>query len=211
MTTPAQPEPTQTTTVPPAPTTTTTPPPARTFTQDEVNAVAAREAAEAKRQATKEVADRLGVSVEDAERIIKEHQDRESAALTEAERREREAEARERAAAEREAAAVRRERDARVRAALLSGDKPCRPERVDMAVPAITIADDADDTALSAAVDEYREKVPEFFTQVSQQQQQTPPGTPSSTPGTPPPTQQQNEDAYARGAERAKAMIGKSD
>jgi hypothetical protein len=199
---PPQPQPAPTPPPPSAPPPPPSPPEPRTFTQDDLNAIIAREKEQERRQVVREVSDRLGCTVEEAEQHLKDARNAELERMSEADRKVAEAELREKAAADREAAAVVRERRLRIREALVQAD--VRPERADMACSGVTVSDDADDEAVRAAVAEYKQQVPEFFKAAG-----TPPKTPPSTPASAPaPTGKPEEDRFAKGAERAKAFRG---
>src|SRR5690606_23599383 len=113
MTEPTQPAPTPGPTTPPPPPTPATQEPTTTsdkvFTQAEVTALATREKQQGRQEALREITERLGCTVEEAEQMLKDARDRENEQLTEAERKLKAAEAREAKAAEREAKAAERE------------------------------------------------------------------------------------------------------
>lgn len=153
----------------------------------------------------REVSEKLGCSVEEAEQHLKDARTAELNKMSEADRKTAEAVERERVAAEREAAATLREQRLRVREVLVGAG--VRPERATRASEDIVVAADADDAAVLAAVEAYKLEVPEFFTSAAP----TPPPpktTPTSTPTSPPPpTGKPEEDRYAKGAERAKSHV----
>lgn len=173
----------------------------RTFTQDEVSNIAAREKAQGRQAAENQLAEDLGVPIEEAREIIEQHRQREEAEKTEAQKA-REAADREKAEAEQAKAEAARERhDAKVERALLKAG--VNPDILERATPSLNLEVGADDAAIKAEIDALKKDVPSFF------------GTgngkpPSSTPGgTPPSGGQPNKDAFDKGAERAKALQGR--
>lgn len=188
----------------PAPAPTIAPPVVPTsqakFTQEELQAHATREAAEARRTALREISDKLGCTVEEAEQILHDRREADEARLSELEKRERALATKEQGIAAREAEVDKITHTNRVRNALLAaGIRPDRVEHVNVNVPA-----DADDNALQVAVAAYKGQVPEFFTSTpppAPTPTTTPSGDPGGTPRAPAPA---TSDAFARGAERAK-------
>ena len=158
---------------PPAPGTDPPAPPADdptkvtvTKTQAELTAMFAAEHAKGKRAGKSEfeqqVATELGVSIADAKKVIADHNAAQEAAKTEAQRLQDAAQAREQAAADREAAANARAHNLRVKEALL--DAGVNRSKADRLRAQVTVAPDADDDALKAAVEELRTDFPEQFT-----------------------------------------------
>jgi hypothetical protein len=185
------------------------------FTQEQLTATAAREAAEAKRQALREVAERLGCTIEEAEQMLKDARDADASRLSELDKKERDLLAREAKAKADSEAAAKVLRDGQIRDALL--DANVKRERLAHATRSIEIPDDADEKAIKEAVKAYAGEVPEWFDASAndpndQQQQQAPPGTPPSTP-TPQrrPAGKPDEGAFDRGAARARALGGIPD
>lgn len=175
-----------------------------TFTQDQLTAHATREAAEARRQALREVSEKLGCTVDEAEQILKDRQQADEARLSELEKREKATSAKEGSLAQREAAVVAAEHRNKVRDALVKAG--IKGER--LAFAHLDVASDADDAAVEAAVTAYKQSVPEWFSEQESAPTAPPPttGTPSGDPGKPPPPAgRPSEDAYNRGAERAKS------
>jgi hypothetical protein len=147
-----------------------------TSTDDDAQrALNAREAAgkaKGKRQALQEVADTLGMSLDEAKKFIDEKKAEDDAAMSEADRKLRDAEAKEAAANARIAEAARREREAAVVAALAA--EGVTFERDDdgklkgkgaRAVKLVTaeLDDEADAAAISKAIDELKADVPDLF------------------------------------------------
>lgn len=175
----------------------------KTFTQAELNAHTAREKAEGKRAGEKAVADQLGVSIEEAKKIIEDSKAKAESEKSEAQKATDAAAAREAAAAEREAAANRRVHDADVRDALReAGVKPERATKVSSMLTDVDVG--ADEAAIKAAVEGLKKEFPELFGV-------TVGGAPSSDPGKGPGGKPAGEDAVARGAERFKSGGGATD
>ena len=149
--------------VPPAP----APPTDRTFTQAELTAIATREKAEGEKAAIAKVAETLGMSVEDAAKAIKAQRDRDTAAMTEVERREAAATEREQAAVAREQAATAREHQASVRLALREAGIALPTDKADeamaRAVGMVTAQPGADDAAIRAEVEQLKTTWPGMF------------------------------------------------
>lgn len=157
------------------------PPAQRTFTQSEVEALAAKEKAQGKRSAAKELAEKLGFSaIEDAEAFIAAARQAKEAQLTEQEKRERELADREAKAEAREKAAEARERTANRRAVLVglgaTGDD------LDDATALLRVADDADDTDVQAAADALKARRPELFGATRQADPAAVPPAPTGLP-----------------------------
>lgn len=178
----------------------------KTLTQSEVNAIAAREKAEGKRAAERELAESLGVSIEDAKQIIQKHNADADAKKSEAEKA-AEAATKEKQAAESEKDVAKREvHVTRLERAFLKegvdlgeDDKSKRLLRMVNVEPGASYEDVLKD------VQQIKKDFPELFGEKQQKQQrQAPGGDPKGTPRTP----AGGEDAYARGAERAKHHRG---
>lgn len=143
----------------------------RTFTQDELSRYTTKSARQAAAKARRDLAEQLGVSLEDAAKIIRDHREAEEQTKDEITK------AREAAAAATTQAAaleqdLKRERLSRqVGAALLKrdGDKPgCDPEVVDtitdLAVSFAIDAPDGEDDPVAWAVSQARTRIPHVFT-----------------------------------------------
>ncbi|WP_329317932.1 hypothetical protein [Streptomyces sp. NBC_01262] len=155
----------------------------KTFTQEQVNALLAREKQQGGRAAMKELLEQTGFADATAlAAFIQGQRDAEAAALSELERREKAAADKEQAATQREGAAVARERAAQRRAALVAlgatGDDLADAEQL------LTVADDADDQALIEAAKALATRRPELF---GTQRQTAPPAPGGSPAGGPPP------------------------
>lgn len=167
------------------------PPAARTFTQEEVEALAAKEKAQGKRSAAKEFAEKHGFgSIEDAETFIAAARQAQDDALSAQEKRDKELAAREARAEEREKAAETRERAANRRAVLVglgaTGDD------LEDAAALLRVADDADDTAVSEAAEKLKARRPELFgvTPSPDPTAKTMPPAPGGAPAGGPPARQ---------------------
>jgi len=165
---------------------------ADTYGQEQVSALMTAENAAGKRAGSREavqsVLDRLGYGkVEDLEAAIKAQRDKEAAELSDADRKLREAQEREARVAAREAEAVRREAAARRRAVLL--ELACPPADLadaDALLTARGVTNDADDAAVKAAAEKLKAERPVLFGAAA------PPTAPAGTgpsPGGPPRTQ----------------------
>lgn len=188
---------------PPAP----APTPPASFTQDDLNRIATREKAEGERAAAARFAQDLGVSLEDAKRIIAEAKTREDSQKSEAQR-ETEAAATARSEADKEKAAAAKER---------------HEARLDRAFVVAGITDEAKiakfsrllDVELGAspedvkkAIESLKTDMPELFGAADPDPtKRVPPKAPNSDPKATPPAPKQSEDAFQRGMELA-AMRG---
>lgn len=138
------------------------PPAQRTFTQAEVEALAAKEKAQGKRSAAKEFAEKHGFgTIEDAEQFIAAARQAQEDSLSEQQKREKALADREAAADAREKAATARERAANRRAVLVG--LGATGEDLEDAAALLRVADDADDTAISEAASQLKERRPELF------------------------------------------------
>lgn len=155
----------------------------KTFTQDQVNALLAREKQQGGRSAVKELLEQTGFADASAlATFVQSQRDAEAAALSELERREKAAADKEQVATQREVAALARERTAQRRAALVAlgatGDDLTDAEQL------LTVADDADDQALAEAAKALATRRPELF---GTHRQAAPPAPGGSPAGGPPP------------------------
>lgn len=160
---------------PPAPPKPSGDQPFRTFAdQKEFDSHAAGIKREAERNAAKALAEQLGMTVEEAKKVLTERQEAEQAKLTEVERREKAAADKEAAAAQREAEANRKARLADVSLALTTTG--VRPDRVTYATNAVMadLPEDADPEAITATVAKVKEAIPEFFGEAPQGTQKPP-------------------------------------
>jgi hypothetical protein len=183
-----------------------------------------REKDQGERAERRKIAEQLGIDPDKFDpaalkQIVDAKLAQDRAAETEAQRLQREAqEDRDKAKAEREAAAADRLAARRTTALLAagvalpavpqSGDTPEaaaeRAAALNQAAALLDITPDADDAAVTAAVDTLKVRFPGLFTTSS-----TPPTTrpaPSGGPTGTPPRPQPSGDAYDRGAERAKKL-----
>jgi hypothetical protein len=171
----------------------------KTFTQADVDKAASARAAEAKRKATSDLAEQLGVSVDEAKKIIAASKSAEDAQKTEAQRAKEAADAAklEADAAKAEAAAERMA--ARIERALLKNH--VRDDCLDDSLALLKVDADASPEEITAAVAAFAERRPEFFGTADEgESKRTPaPGDPKGKP-----TPKKAEDAWARGEERAK-------
>ncbi|WP_399559274.1 hypothetical protein OH809_45030 (plasmid) [Streptomyces sp. NBC_00873] len=182
------------------------PPAQRTFTQAEVEALAAKEKAQGKRSAAKELAEKLGfTSIEDTEAFVAAARQAKEAQLTEQEKRERDLADREAKAEAREKAAEARERAANRRAVLVglgaTGDD------LDDASALLRVPDDADEATLQEAADKLKSRRPELFGATPQPAAAALPPAPAGAPaGGPPRPAATKDDINARARKRAEQM-----
>lgn len=190
----------------------------KTLPQSEVDRIVQGRVGETKRQTEEAIAKQLGVSVEEAKRIIDEHQKQSDADKTEAQR-ERDAAAAERTKAEAEKTAAAKERhDAAVERALLRAlPKDLEDDALDKKVARISRMIDvevgADAAAIAKAVADLKTDEPLLFGEAAPEGdgndgkgKKIPDGDPKGKP----PVKKQGEDRFALGQERAKAAAGKS-
>lgn len=190
----------------------------KTFTQAEVNAMVQGRVGETKKSTEEAVSKQLGVSIEEAKRIIGEHQKQTDADKTEAQR-ERDAATAERTQAEAEKVAAAKERhDAAVERALLRAlPKDLEDEDLDKKLSRVTRMLDvevgADAAAITKAVADLKKDEPLLFGVTEDGGDDGKGGDgktkiPNSDPKGKPPVKKGSEDAFARGQERAKAATG---
>lgn len=172
-------------------------PTAKSFDQAEVNRIAAREKAAGRRAAEEALATSLGVSVEDAKKIIADHKAAEDAKLSEADRAKQKAEADAAEAAKLKNNSAGEFRLARIERALAAEEFP-------------KIADDAAtakvvrmvDVALDASYDDVREAVkqlktefPALFEKAKDDGKGKKPPLPGSAPSGKPPAPTGNQES----------------
>lgn len=162
--------------------------------------------AEAERAAQRKLAESLGVSPEEAKKIIDERKNADLAAMSEAERAKAEAE-QAKADAERALADARTLRHTALVERVL-GTAGAPADGVSDLVGLVKVDEGADEATVQAAVDAVKEKWPALFA-ASSAPVAPKPGAPSSVPlGTPPPPKP-NEDSFDRGKQRADALNAK--
>jgi hypothetical protein len=155
-------------------------------------------------EATATVLQALGFEkLEDAQAFVTAKREADNAQLTEVERREQAAAAREAAAAQREQAAAEKARRADIRAALLTAGAPA--DNVADLVDLVKVPDEADDAAITAAVETVKTKFGALFAASTTPPPATPPG-PSSLPGGTPPPGTPPADPLEAGKRRAAAI-----
>lgn len=205
--------------VPPAPATgpgtpppnAPTPPAPRTFSQDEVNAIATREAQAAERTAQQKLLQTIGVDTPEALKALVDAQRAADEAGKSQLQRDQEAAQAARAAADAEKASAATERfEARVERAfasvgVLSDGTPEGDAKIARIRRMITVDATADYAAVQADVAAIRTDFPALFSPT----EGTPPPAPGSDPkGRPPVTPPGSKSAMERGRERAKAETG---
>jgi hypothetical protein len=176
----------------------------KTFTQADVDKAASAQAAEAKRKATADLAEQLGVTVDEAKKIIAAHQSAEESQKTEAQRAKEAADAAKAEADEAKAEAARERQAAKIERALIKDH--IRDDCLEDSLALLKVDADASPEEFTAAIAAFKERRPEFFEATGEESKRTPPpGDPKGKPAGKKP-----EDAYARGEERAKRSVGTS-
>lgn len=185
---------------PPAPPADPPAPPATgaTFTQADLDRIAAREKDEGRRAAERSLSEQLGCTVEEAKALIEAKRAEDLGKMSEADRKASEADAARAKAEKALADAEAREKAAEARQRLLDVtdaliEAGVRSDRRSAALKLTDVADDADEKALKAAVEETKKAYPEFFGAA--------PGAPSGVPNGKPPAGQGGEDDGAAAAE----------
>lgn len=177
----------------------------KTLPQSEVDRIVQERVGETKRKALEDVAKTLGVSVDEAKKIIDDHQkqqdkDKSEAQLAReaADREKAESEAaKTEAAQERHTAAVER---ALLRALPKDLDDAALDARVSKIARLVEAEVGADADTIKKAVDALRKDMPELFGGVAGG------GVPNSDPPGTPPKKKGSDDAFTKGAERAKSL-----
>ena len=174
----------------------------RTFTQAELDAIVQREKREAKQQADRQVQEQLGVSPEEAKRILEERQAEREAQMSEVQKKEADAAQKDRQATERERIAAEKEFAADLRIALVEEGMPvakiARYAKLVEAQP----GDDTD--AIKAAVATLKTEEPALFhVEQSEEPKGKGPKPPSGDPQGAPPKPKVSDDAKSRGSARA--------
>jgi hypothetical protein len=171
------------------------------LTQSQLNAMMTREKNQGRQAAQQELADQLGVPLEEAKSILTAARERSDAEKTEAQRAKEAADAEKAQAAQDREAAARERYETRVERALIrAGVSPDDSSRLADLARLVTSPRDADLDAISEDVKTVKERYPELFGETSG----GPKPLPSSDPKGGPPRRRGTEDAMARGAERAK-------
>ena len=134
-----------------------------TFTQADIDRIAAQTRAEAKRAAIKDIAAQLGMSPADAKKVLEAKAAADEAAKTEEQKRADELAERERKADERERATAERERSAAVREALAEAGATGQELKDAAVLITAGLDSDADDEAITKAVDDLKKRRAELF------------------------------------------------
>lgn len=175
------------------------------LTQEELNRRFTSERARARREGEKQIAEQLGVSIEDAKKIIEKQRQTEDAIKSEAQRDREEAQ-REKAEADRaraEAAADRRA--AKIERKL--GIAGISEEDLGVVSRMVVVEEDADDEAIQAAIDDLKNR-PTLAGLFKQQGANGGAGAaPSSNPGGGTPRPGQTDDAFSRGFEKGREAV----
>lgn len=187
------------------------------FTQRRLNKMMADEKEEGRRAAYRAVAEAAGLDPDafdpnafgdlfkQAEQARQAQLSEEQRRAEELARREQELQTREQAAVQREQEAAQRDRDSRIRAALVS--LGATGNSLDDAARLITVADDADDTAILTAATELKDRLGVLFGAPAQQ---TLPPAPSGGPaaGGPPRPPVAGKDALIEAARKRAEEMG---
>lgn len=196
-TTMTQPDPTPPTPAPPA-----DPPTPRTFTQDELNAILARERTSAQQAATQQLANDLGVSLDEAKQIVAQRKSDDDAKRTEAERAAAAWKTAQEGAEAIKAAAEQERHEAKLERALSRAGLDVDNETMRRAgLAALDVPANADAAAVTAAVEQLKTDAPALFGSASTTV--TPPS--STPPHAPRPPAPQNTMAAAR--EKARGQV----
>lgn len=195
---------------PPAPAPADPPPanPPRTFTQDEVNAIATREATAAQRTAQQALLQSLGVTDADAlKALVDAQRAAEEAGKTQLQRDQEAATAAKTAADAERAEAAKERFEARVERAFAKAGVGVEDEaKLARLRRMVTLDTSADAAAITAEIATLKTDFPALFTTTAEG---TPPPAPGSDPGgRPPNTPPGSKTAIERGRERAKARSG---
>lgn len=178
---------------------------APTVTQDVLNRIVGREKAEAKRKAQQELAEQLGVSVDEAKQIIEDKRKADEAAKSEVDKARDEAEQARREAEEARAQAAKDRFDAKLERRLAAAgvgagidDAGQREGLMARALRLIDLSPDADDEQIAAEIEQLKKDIPGLFTAAKAQ-------APSGVTGAAPPASQASKSPIERGRERARA------
>lgn len=175
----------------------------RTLTQSDVDRIVKGRVAETARQTEERISKELGLSISEAKELIQSAREADDKMKSEAQK-EREAAEKEKREAEAEKAAAKRERfEASVERALLRAG--VEDGKLSRAMKVLDIEPDDDADAIKKAVEALKSDEPGWF---GAEGKKTPPDT---DPKGNPPKQQKSQDAYAKGAERAKALAGQAN
>lgn len=198
------------------------PPTQRTFTQEEVEALAAKEKAQGKRSAAKEFAEKHGfTTIEDAEAFIAAARQAQEAALSEQEKQAREFAEKQRKFEADQAAFAASQRALNLEKALtrlgaldLTDDQgnevPNLQDAMALLERELREAPDADEAAITEAAGRIKKRRPEFFgSPAATPAPQTLPPAPSGAPaGGPPRTPAAGKDAIKTAARERAARMG---
>lgn len=175
----------------------------KTYDQDAVTAMMTREKDQGRRSREREILEALGFpSLDEAKQWTAQRREEDVAKLSDAERAQREAEAAAQRATELQQQAAADRLAARIERTLIRSGVP--DTALGRVTRLISVAPDADDEAVTSAVDELKAEMPTLFGAPPAVGPPAPSGGPSGTPPRPTPS----GDAYQRGRERAQALLG---
>lgn len=180
--------------------------PGKTFTQDEVNQIATRESRAAARKASADLATELGMTVEEAKKILKTQADAEASKLSEADKAKKEAETAKAEADRLKAEAAVERHTARVERLL--GKAGVDEKVLAKAARLLDIETGAEADEIEKAIDALKGDVPALFAPAPASGQ-TSPKTPSGMSGSKPPASQTPQTGLAAGAAEYERRFGK--
>lgn len=178
------------------------------FSQEDLDRIMGETRQQARSAATKELADTLGTTIDEAKAIIARHQEAEKAAMTDAERAAADAREREAAARTAEAEATRKLVSADVTLALVEAgltSPTVRAEAAVLVMAKLDLDNDVTSAEVAAAVQAVRDAVPALFADTPK------PPSGDTTRGRPPQGPSSTQTAAERGRARARAMQGIRD
>lgn len=176
----------------------------KTLTQSEVNVIAAREKAEGKRAAEASIADSLGVSIEEAKEILTKHRESEEAKKTEADKAKDAADKEKSSATAEKSAAAKEIHETRLERAFLKEGLDSTDEKASRVLRMVTVQPGASYEEVLKDVQAVKADFPALFDEQEAAKRKSPSGDPKGKP----PKATGGEDAFARGAERAKGHRG---
>lgn len=181
------------------------PTPERQLSQSQVNEIVARESAKAKEKAERDLAASLGVSIEEAARIVKEATDRTNAQKSDAERAKEAADKAKREAEEEKTKTQRERHSLWSDSVLITLGAPTDEGKLARLRGMLTVQVGASRDEIKADAEQVKKDFPQLFSTTA------PPPAPSSDPSGRPPAPKANGDAYTAGMERAKARYAKPE
>lgn len=173
--------------------------------QSKVNELVGNTRSETRKQTEERIAKDLGVPIEEAKELIAEARKKRDSETSEAEKERQAAEKARKEADDEKAQAARERHEAKIERQLVRAG--VSDEKLDRARRVLEVADDADVEAVKKAVEALKSDEPAWFGAEEGSGKKLPPA-PGSDPKGKPPAKTKSEDAFTRGAERAKATAG---